>query len=407
MRHLHFDSIGGASGDMILGALVDLGVEVNSIQTAIDALKVEGIHLHSESGADHAITGTRVTVHAHDTEHDHQHHHHDEPHAPHRGQSHRNLNDIRVMINAAPLPEAVRAKALEVFERIGVAEAKIHGVPLDQIHFHEVGALDSIADIVGCCFAMEQLKADGLSIGPLPQGHGVIQCAHGAYPNPAPATLELLRGLAVVSVDEPFELVTPTGAALLAAWKTSDTSPAGSRIVRIGYGLGQRALNSRPNVLRATLLETSETDATPTACLLLECNLDDCPPEWIGALTTKLWGAGALDVFTIPIQMKKQRPGALLSVLCRTEDRESMLDLIFTESTTFGVRETLVQRTVLERRTETVTTPYGAVRVKTGRWKNNDVTRAPEMDDCIAQSLAHKVPAKTVYASALQKDRTA
>lgn len=394
---------------MILGALIDLGIEVEAIQSAIDALHVKGIHLHSEATADHAITGTRVTVHAHETDHDHPHaHSHDEPHSPahHHAQAHphRNLNDIRKMISDAHLPEPVRRTALEVFERIGVAEAKIHGVPLDQIHFHEVGALDSIADIVGCCFALDQLKVDSLSIGPLPQGHGVIECAHGTFPNPAPATLELMQGLAAVSVDEPFELVTPTGAALLATWKTMDAPPAGSQIVRTGYGLGQRALKSRPNLIRATILETADLEPAPTACLLLECNLDDCPPEWIGALTTQLWKAGALDVFTIPIQMKKQRPGALLSVLCRTEDRESMLDLIFTESTTFGVRETLMQRTVLDRRTETVPTPYGPVRVKTGRWKSKEVTRAPEMDDCIAQGLAHQVPAKTVYASALQND---
>lgn len=394
---------------MILGALIDLGIEVEAIQSAIDALHIKGIHLHSEAMADHAITGTRVTVHAHETDHDHPHDHsHDEPHAHahHHEQAHphRNLNDIREMISDAHLPEPVRRTALEVFERIGVAEAKIHGVPLDQIHFHEVGALDSIADIVGCCFALDQLKVDSLSIGPLPQGHGVIECAHGTFPNPAPATLELMQGLSIVSVDEPFELVTPTGAALLSTWKTTNAPPAGSVIVRTGYGLGQRALKSRPNLIRATMLETADVEPAPTACLLLECNLDDCPPEWIGALTTQLWKAGALDVFTIPIQMKKQRPGALLSVLCRTEDRESMLDLIFTESTTFGVRETLMQRTVLDRRTETVPTPYGPVRVKTGRWKNKEVTRAPEMDDCIAQGLAHQIPAKTVYASALQND---
>ena len=405
MRVLHFDIIGGASGDMLLGALFELGVNPVVVGQALDSLAVEGIHVHIDPADDRGIHGTRVTVHAHEGG-AHKHHHHDHTHDhahPHAHHPHRGLADIRKIIESSRLPAPVKEMSLAVFQRIGEAEAKIHGTTVDKIHFHEVGALDSIADIVGCCLGLHLLDADGVSVSALPMGHGTIDCAHGTYPNPAPATVELSKGMATVAVDEPHELVTPTGAALLATWKTTEAPTTGSRIVQAGYSIGHRTLDSRPNVLRAILFDSPKTEhQAPDTVLELACNLDDTTPEIIGALTERLMAAGALDVFTVPIQMKKQRPGTLLTVLGRQEDRETLLDLLFTESTTFGVRETVMQRTVLERRTETVSTPYGDVRVKVGRWKERDVTRSPEMDDCIARAKEHGVPARTVYQAAQQ-----
>ncbi len=409
MKHLHFDVIGGASGDMILGALLALGVNPVVIEHALASLAVEGVHLHVDPADDRGIHGTRVIVHAHEATG--ARHHHDHDHGAgdaHDATPHRNLEDIRKIVESSQLPDPVKAMSLTVFRRIGEAEAKIHGTTVDKIHFHEVGALDSIADIVGSCLGLHLLGVGGVSVSALPVGHGSIECAHGTYPNPAPATVELSKGMPVVSIDEPHELVTPTGAALLSTWKTADTPPAGSRIENSGYSVGHRTLSRRPNVLRAVLHDTSDTrHATPDSVLVLECNLDDMTPELVGALTERLLADGALDAFITPVQMKKQRPGMLLTVLSRPEDREKMLDLIFAESTTFGVRERAMQRTVLERRTDTVDTPYGAVRVKIGRWKERDVTRAPEMDDCIARAREHGVAARTVYqaaATAAQQD---
>ena len=410
---------------MILGALIELGVNPVVLRETLDSLAVEGIHLHIDPADDRGIHGTRVTVHAHEA---HDHHQHDQGHdhahhAPHDA-PHRNLDDIQKIIRSSRLPEPVKETSLAVFQRIGQAEAKVHGTTIEHIHFHEVGALDSIADIVGSCLGLHLLDVDEVSVSALPMGHGTIDCAHGTYPNPAPATVELMKGMPTISVDEPFEMVTPTGAALLATWKTVEAPAADSRILASGYSIGHRTMNQRPNVLRAILFETPDTrhptpdtvltpdtrhppllrqgfaGQAPDTVLVLECNLDDTTPEIIGALTERLMAAGALDVFTVPIQMKKQRPGTLLTVLGRSEDRDNLLDLIFTESTTFGVRESLKKRTILERRTETVSTPYGEVRVKVGRWKGRDVTRSPEMDDCIARAREHNVAARTVYQSA-------
>lgn len=307
------------------------------------------------------------------------------------------------MVQAAGLPASVQQASLAVFQRIAEAEAKIHGTTPDLIHFHEVGALDSIVDVVGGCLALHRLGVEQVVVGPLPLGHGLIQCAHGTYPSPAPATVELLKGAAVCEVDEPFETVTPTGAALLTSWRNAEAVPAGARVVEVAYSFGHRRLNGRPNVLRATLLESAAPlAAAPGECLVLECNLDDTTPELVGALTGRLLEAGSLDVYTTPIQMKKQRPGVLLGVLCEPAAREALLDLIFRGCTTFGVREYPVRRTVLARRHETVQTPYGPVRVKIGTWKGEDVTRAPEFEDCAQAAKAHGVSVRAVYEAALR-----
>lgn len=404
MKLLHFDSVGGASGDMILGALGDLGADLHQVEAALQSLDVEPIHLHAEVASSHGLNGLRVHVHtreneeaaeehAHDAPQGHAHHAHD--HAPHRG-----LREIEALIGQTALPAGVKARALAVFTRLAEAEAQVHRVPVEQVHFHEVGALDSMADIVGSCYALHLLGVEQVTVGPLPLGCGTVRCQHGEYPVPAPATLLLLAGAPVIRTTVPHELVTPTGAALLMTWKTAETPPAGSRMVRAGYGFGRRTLGDRPNVLRAVLMESSQTAETET-CLALECNLDDCTPEVIGAATRRLLAAGALDVFTAPVFMKKQRPGVVLTVLARPQDREALLDLLFRETTTLGVRESLMTRTVLARETLRVATAYGEVRVKVGRRNEAVLTVSPEMDDCERLGAERGTAAREVYAAAV------
>lgn len=402
MKILAFDSVGGASGDMILAALADLGVDLGALERDLSSLGAGSFHLRAERGLSAHLAGLRVRVeteeHAHE---DPSHSTHHEHHAPHRG-----LAEIESMIERTQLPPDVRERSRRVFRRIADVEARMHGTTVDQIHFHEIGALDSIVDIVGACLALHRLGVDAVAVGPLPQGRGVIQCAHGTFPNPAPATVELLRGMSIMQTDEPHELVTPTAAALLAEWRTTDRPPAGARVVRVGYGLGHRALEGRPNLLRAIVLE-AESAADDDQCLVLETNIDDSTPEQIGVLVQQLLAAGALDAFTIPAQMKKQRPGVLLTVLCRPADREAFLTLIFAESTTLGVREYPVQRTTLARRSVAVPTPYGEIAVKIGEWKGVVVVRAPEMEDCIRCAREKGVAVRVVYEAAQHAARAA
>jgi len=393
-RMLHFESIGGASGDMILGALIGLGAPVEELNEELKSLKVDPFRIFVEEVVEQGMSGVRARVEVH--EHHHHSHHHGEPHHEHG----RHLSTILKLINASDLPDPVKANATDVFQRIGEAEAAIHNVDIEKIHFHEVGAMDSIIDIVGCCLALHKLDVDGVTIRSLPQGHGTIECAHGTYPNPAPATLRMLEHFPTQQVDEPYELVTPTGAALLSVWRRTDAPSAGSKSVKTAYSFGHRKLQHRPNLLRATLYESAE-DQTADECLVLECNLDDMTPELVGCLFDQLMEAGSLDVFTTPVFMKKQRPGILLTVLCLPSDREEMLDLIFHESTTFGVREHLSKRTILERSFESVDTPFGPVRIKLGRRNGTVVGASPEIEDCRKCAAEGGVPVKNVYDAAL------
>lgn len=390
-RILHFESIGGASGDMLLGALVSLGVPVDELNEELKSLNVDPFEIIVDEVVEQGMSGVRARVEVH------EHHHDDHGHGHHHG---RHLSTILKLIDESSLPDTVKQQASDVFHRIGEAEAAIHGVDIEKIHFHEVGAMDSIVDIVGNCLALHKLGVEEVTIRRLPQGHGTIECAHGTYPNPAPATLRLLEGFPVQEVDEPFELVTPTGAALLSTWRTGEAPGSGCRPAGTAYSFGHRKLNSRPNLLRATLYETAAEDAADE-CLVLECNLDDCTPELVGCLFDRLLESGALDVFTTPVLMKKQRHGILLTVLCRPNDREPMLDLIFSESTTFGIRERVEKRTVLDRRFETVETPFGSVRIKIGERGGQVVTASPEIEDCRKCAGESGVPVKNVYDAAL------
>ncbi len=413
--YLRFDSVGGASGDMILSALAALGADLSLVEKTINAFFPEHLHFHAEPAGGSGLNGVCVSVHA-----DHRHAHEDEwpdaheHHASHahehshghaHSHEHRGLGEIEHLLSHAELPDLSKKRALAVFRALAEAEAQIHGKTPETVHFHEVGAWDSVADIVGACLALEQLGVCGVSCGPLPAGTGTIHCAHGEMPNPAPATQSLLTGMAVTQTDEPFELVTPTGAALLRVWtRTLEPVPATTTVLRSAFGFGRRTLNGRPNVLRASLLtsEGTETAETGDDALVLEANLDDCNPEWLGALTADLLARGALDVWQTPILMKKGRAGTLLSVLAPLSEAETLRERIFRATTTFGVRFYPVHRETLARRFETVRTPWGDVPVKIGSRRGEDLTASPEHDACAALADAHSVLPRQVYEAAKQ-----
>ncbi|MBN1670442.1 MAG: nickel pincer cofactor biosynthesis protein LarC [Kiritimatiellae bacterium] len=431
MKILQFDSVGGASGDMVLGALIDLGASRDRLQAQLESLGVGAFRIEAAPFSDHGLHGVQVCVRvggdppaggaarAHDHAHDHN-HAHDHAHAHAHAHAHdtdgghghahgepahggeRDFAAIRELIRKSALTDTVQASSLRVFRRLAEAEAGVHHTTPEAVHFHEVGAVDSIVDIVGSCLALDALHVEAVVVRPLPLGSGTARCRHGVLPVPVPATVELLKGFPVVQTDEPHELVTPTGAALLSTWRSMDAVPARSRMTAVGHGFGHRALRDRPNLLRAILFESRETapGEAPDECLVLECNVDDTVPELFGNVTEKLLKAGALDVFVTPIQMKKQRPGVLLTALCGASEREALLDLIFRGTTTFGVREYPARRTTLARDVASVDTPYGAVRVKIGRWRGRVITRSPEYDDCVALAEAKHVAVRAVYEAA-------
>ena len=440
--YLRFDSVGGASGDMILAALAALGADLEAVERTLAGFFPERLHIHTEAAGASGLHGLRVSVHAEhrhahedvwvdaesreqrvessgelpdalaagreslvDHEHSHGHGHHHHHHAHHHYEhAHRGLREITHLLEDAPISAASRKLALDVFRALAEAEAKIHGKTPETVHFHEVGAWDSVADIVGACLALEQLGVRGVSCGPLPSGTGTIRCAHGEMPNPAPATQELLAGMTVTQTDEPHELVTPTGAALLRVWtRTLAPVPAKAAVVRSAFGFGRRTLDSRPNVLRATLLadaDTREGGNGDDDLLVLETNLDDCNPEWLGALTSDLLERGALDVWHTAAVMKKGRPGIVLSVLADTARTAALREWMFRATTTFGIRSYAVQRETLARRFEQAATPWGDVPVKIGSLRGEDITVSPEHEACAALANANGVALRQVYESA-------
>lgn len=429
-RYLRFDSVGGASGDMLLSALVALGADAPTIEQQINAFLPQQIHIHCESASASGLHGVRVTVHAEHAEahdaavwpdaHHHQHaeghghHHHDVPAAHSHGHAHhghthdahehahRGLNEIAALLDGAALTPATRTLALRVFRTLAEAEAKIHNKTPETVHFHEVGAWDSIADIVGCCIALEQLEVQGVACGPLPSGSGTIRCAHGEMPNPAPATQELLTGMLVVQTDEPFELVTPTGAALLRVWtQTLAPLPAVLTPLKSAFGFGSRTLTQRPNVVRATLSEALPCASALETLTVLETNLDDCSAEITADVTQTLLQQGARDVWQVPIMMKKGRAGILLSVLCDAEKAAALRQTLFEGTTTFGIRSYTVEREALAREIQKVQTAYGEVPIKIGRYRGRVVTRAPEYEACAALARQQNVSVRSVYAAAL------
>jgi hypothetical protein len=348
-------------------------------------------------------------VHPHDPAHEHRHHHGD----------HRNFAEIKRLIAKSRLSSWVKGKAVAVFERIAEAEGKIHGLPPEKVHFHEVGAVDSIVDIVGACIALEMLGKPRVLAAPVVEGVGWVDCAHGRFPVPTPATLAILgaRGIGVTQCDEPHELVTPTGAALLSEFAVSFGPMQGLIAEKIGFGLGMRDNKTRPNVLRAVLgtmskVESSKSKARVTGpsnldwetdtIAVLETNLDDINAEILGHFVEKTLAAGALDVFHTPIQMKKSRPGVLLTVLCAETDADKFSELILRETSAFGVRRLVAERRKLRREFVTVKTPFGEVTLKIGRLGGEKVQAAPEFESCKKLAERAKVPLKRVYEAAVK-----
>jgi uncharacterized protein (TIGR00299 family) protein len=426
MKTLYLDLFSGVSGDMFVGALLDLGVDAHQFEHELEKLGIGGYHLHVRRAQKCAIDGVKFDVHlagdhepsghshghSHGHAHDHSHTHgHEQAHSQGHGHEHgRNFQEIQRLITGSSLSDWVKQKSVAVFHRLAVAEGRIHGVPPEEVSFHEVGAVDSIVDIVGGCIGLEMLGKPRLLASPVIEGNGWVDCAHGRFPIPAPATLSVLgaRGIAVSQCAEPHELVTPTGAALLAELVESFGPMRGVVAQKIGFGLGTRDNKTRPNVLRAVLGDATAERETPAhdweidTVAVLESNLDDISPEILGHFVETALMAGALDVFHTPIQMKKNRPGVLLTVLCAETDADRYTELMLRETSAFGVRRTLAERRKLKREFVTVATPFGEVAVKLGKLDGKMVQAAPEYESCRKQAAAAGVPVKRVYEEALR-----
>jgi len=381
MKLLYLDCFAGISGDMLLGALLDLGVAEAALRTELTKLKLPGYSISTRRVVKQNIAATKFDC---DTGHEHH---------------HRGYTEIAGMITGSGLSENVKRRALHVFRRLGEAEAKIHGVPLEQIHFHEIGAVDSIVDIVGVCVALDLLGVDEVQASPVPLGSGFVETAHGKFPVPAPATLELLKGVPVQPSNEAVELVTPTGAALLAEFCCRYGPMPALTVEKIGYGAGTRDLPQTPNVLRAVLGETSGGAKSDTVAVI-EANIDDMNPQWFGDVMERLLVNGALDVFLTPVQMKKNRPGTLLTVLCEPRDADRFVELVLTHTTTFGVRLHEARRRMLAREIVRVPTRFGEIEVKVGRYNGKVVTRSPEYESCKRAAALANVPVREVYDAA-------
>jgi uncharacterized protein (TIGR00299 family) protein len=427
MKTLYLDLIGGLAGDMFIAALIDLGVDAKRLERELQKLKLDGYHLHVSRGEKSSIAGVKFDVHlahaheyahahdGHDHPHDHSHeHHHDHAHEEHHHEEQRNFAEIKKLISGSKLSAWVKQKSIAVFARIAEAEGKIHGLPPNEVHFHEVGAVDSIVDIVGAAIALELLGKPRVFASPVVEGTGWIQCAHGRFPVPAPATLAILgaRKIPVSQCDEPNEMITPTGAALLAEFAESFGPMENLVAEKIGFGLGTRENKTRPNVVRAVLGSQAKVAAgkNKAAALdwetdrvaVLETNLDDCSGEILGAFMETALAAGALDVFHTPIQMKKNRPGVLLTVLCAENDADKFAELILRGTTAFGVRKTIAERRKLRREFAEVATLHGKVAVKIGWLGGKVVQAAPEFESVKKVAAKAGAPVKEVFAAAIQ-----
>ena len=436
MRIAYLECFSGISGDMFLGALVDAGVRPQLLEDTVAALAV-GAKLQITRVIRSGISATKVDVwvdgekdmpreeywakqdaahtHSHDHPHGHDHDHGNHEHAagdgssvetsaPHRHDHvHRGLKEIRKIISSASISESAKKTAISIFEALGAAEAKIHNAAVEEIHFHEVGSVDAIVDIVCAAVGAEALRVEEIICSSLNVGGGTVKCAHGNFPVPAPATVELLKDAPVYSSGVQAELVTPTGAAIAKTLVRRFGSFPEMNIEKSGYGAGSRDFPGHPNVMRLVVGEAASTLAAKTSSemiTVLEANLDDLNPQVFGYVMDRLLEEGALDAFGMPVQMKKNRPGTLLTVLCKPEDASKLTQLIFTETTTLGVRRRAEVRQALARRWETVRTPWGEVRMKIASMNGTVTNYAPEYEDCRRIAAEHHVPLKTVIQEA-------
>jgi len=444
---LYFDCFAGASGDMVLGALIDAGVPLAEIRRALGSLAIDADAVWTERVVRTGISATKFCVkgedhphhhehhdHGHDHGHGHHNHAHDAGHEQdheaglethgrvhpetsggadvkvgeydggHHHHAHRSLAEIGVLIDRSALSDAGKKRAKALFQRLGEVEAGIHGIPVDRVHLHEVGALDSIIDIVGAVHALESLQIDRIVASPLNLGSGTIRSAHGSYPVPAPATLQLVAGVPVYAGPQQTEMLTPTGALLVTEYATTFGPLPRMCVERVGYGAGARDFADTPNVLRVVIGEALESsnESAPARVSVIEAEIDDMSPQIFGVLMDRLLAEGALDVFYTPVQMKKNRPGTLLTIIAPTGAREHLSAIVFRETTTIGVRYREQDREVLDRETVTVQTPAGTIAVKVARRDGQVLNVAPEFDDCVRAAAASGLPVKEVQVLALR-----
>jgi len=401
MRVLYFDCFSGISGDMTVGALRDLGVEEAVFHQALEGLGLGGeFHAHFHRGERQNIAGWKFDVHAHSHSHHEPHQHHGNEQDGHSVHG-RSFREIRELVEKSSLSEFIKSRSVATFLRIAVAEGKIHGRPAEEVTFHEVGAIDSIADIVAACAGLEALGVDRVFASKLVEGTGWVDCAHGRFPLPAPATMDILTGIPLRQIEESGELITPTGAALLAEFANSFGPLPEMRIEKIGYGLGTRDSAPRPNVLRAVLGECAETpDGEVDEITQIETNLDDFTAELAGATMERLFAAGALDVFFTAAQMKKNRPGFVLTVLASEEKASELARIVLTETSAFGVRMHRTRRMKLRREFRDVETSYGPVRIKLGFLGDELVQAAPEYESCRETAKKAGVSVRDVHLAA-------
>ena len=384
MKCIYFDCFAGISGDMTLGALLDLGVPLSYLTEELGRLSLSGYRVRTARAMKMGISGKKVTVQCDS----HGHHH-----------EHRSYRTIESLINKSSLKKSVKELSLNIFSRLAQAEAHIHRKKMADVHFHEVGAIDSIVDIVGSVIGIDYLGIDTCFSSALPLGSGFVQCQHGILPVPAPATLELLRGVPVYQSDVKGEMVTPTGAAILTALVKRFGAMPPLNIIKVGYGAGSNDFPQLPNMLRA-ILGDSQEDSADEQVRVLEANIDDMNPEWAGFLMEQLLAAGALDVAFIPLQMKKNRPGIMLQVICDESRQQQLTAIIFRESTTAGVRCHGAARVVLPRSQGTVKTRFGTMKVKILQSGGAAVV-SPEFEECRRVALQKGVPLKEVYAEVI------
>jgi pyridinium-3,5-bisthiocarboxylic acid mononucleotide nickel chelatase len=419
---LYFDCFAGASGDMVLGALLDAGLPLPELEAALGSLMIPGYRLSADRVLRAGVSATKFRLHetpadpaesagsggraGHHEPGDVHEGGHDHVHGPHHGaptshRAHRSLAEIVRLIEGSALSPAGRQRACDLFRRLAEAEAEIHQMPVERVHLHEVGALDSIVDIVGAVFGLEWFAPGRVVASPLNVGGGTVNSAHGVFPVPAPATVRLLQGVPVYSSGVQMETVTPTGALLVAGYATEFGPVPAMRVDRVGYGAGDRDLPGTPNVLRV-LVGRDEAQPSAERVVVLECEIDDMNPQIFGVLLDRLYAAGALEVFFTAVQMKKNRPGTLLTVVAQPDRREALTGIVFRETTTIGLRYQDVARACLDRETVVVETGIGPVRFKVARLGADVMNASPEFDDCARLASERGLPVKQVQALAVR-----
>ena len=402
----YFDCFSGASGDMVLGAVLDLGLPIDELRQALGSLTIDLGEISAERVLRSGVSATKFRFHervspAHRHEaHHHAHGDHGHTHA-HQGHDHHTLEEIAASIERSALSREGKDRAIQLFRRLAEAEAAVHDMPVERVHLHEVGALDSIVDIVGTVFALEWLGAAHVVSSALNVGSGVVQCTHGTFPVPAPATARLLEGAPVYAGAVASELTTPTGALIVTSYASTFGPLPLMRIDQIGYGAGDKDFKGHPNVLRL-LVGDADADVSAQPIVTIECEIDDMNPQLFGPLMDRVHAAGAYDVFYTAVQMKKNRPGTLVTVIAPPERRHEIAGLLFSETTTIGVRYREMRRECLEREVQVVDTPVGRIRFKVARRGSQMLNAAPEFEDCVRVATERGLPIKDVQALAVK-----